>query len=78
MKSINIGLNKMELVNGFNTAVNTLSFDVDLIQERYTVNAKSMNALTSLDLSKPIECVLQTSDEEKIASALETLQDYIV
>ena len=78
MRSINIGLNSMALVNGFNEAVNELDFDVDLIQGRYTINAKSINAVTSFDLSQPIECVLQTSDEDKITSALETLQNYII
>ena len=53
----NVLINSIEKVKKFCTISNEAPFDVDLISGRYTIDAKSIMGIFSLNLSNPIEMV---------------------
>lgn len=62
----NVLINSIEKVKQFCTISNEAPFDVDLISGRYTIDAKSIMGIFSLNLSNPIEMVAHcdiTSDK---------------
>lgn len=62
MKTATILLNSINDVKSFVNLVTRYDFEVDLISERYVVDAKSIMGIFSLDLSKPIEVKIYTDD----------------
>ena len=60
-------------VKDFVNKVNTLNGDFDLKSDRYTVDAKSIMGIFSLDLTKDLTLVY-TDDVNKVT---ETLKDFI-
>ncbi len=76
MKTVQISLNSIDKVKAFVNTVTQFDYDFDLISGRYTIDAKSIMGIFSLDLSKPIELNVHSEDEaEKI---LDVLKPYIV
>lgn len=71
----NVLINSIEKVKQFCTISNEAQFDVDLISGRYTIDAKSIMGIFSLNLSNPIEMVAHcdiTSDQgEKFFNDIE-------
>ncbi len=61
-------------VKNFVNIVTTCSYDVDLISDKYVIDAKSIMGIFSLDLSKPLKMVLNSDDCDDI---LEKLKDFI-
>ena len=61
-------------IKNFVNIVNTYDFDIDLESGRYTIDAKSIMGIFSLDLSKPINMHVHSDDSQKIES---DLQNYI-
>ena len=55
MKVCNITLNTINDVKNFVSIVSQCPYEVDLISDRYTIDAKSIMGIFSLDLSKPIQ-----------------------
>jgi phosphotransferase system HPr-like phosphotransfer protein len=53
-----IQLNSIEDVKKFVNLVNTYPCDIDMVAGRYTIDAKSIMGIFSLDLSKPIDVVI--------------------
>ena len=62
MKTATILLNSINDVKNFVNLVTRYDFEVDLVSERYVVDAKSIMGIFSLDLSKPIEVKIYTDD----------------
>lgn len=60
MAKYQVKLNSVEKAKEFCTLASKQDFDIDLMLGRYTVDAKSIMGIFSLDLSKPIDCVLHT------------------
>ena len=57
-----LSLNSFDKVRDFVNAISPFDTEVNLISGKYVVNAKSVMAIFSLDLSKPIEAV--TKEEQ--------------
>ncbi len=57
----------------FVNLVGQAPFDVDVVSGRYTVNAKSMLGIYSLDLSKPIQVVIYSDNCEQLKKDLREL-----
>lgn len=74
MKSVNISLNTINDIKEFVDIVKDYDFDVDLVAGRYTVDAKSIMGIFSLDLSKPITVQIQSDDCEEFIQKLKTFQ----
>jgi len=78
MKKVQIKLSTIEDVRNF---VNTLaqhSIDFDLISGRYTVDAKSLMGIFSLDLLKPLDFVIHSDDDDAVDLILGDVKNWIV
>ena len=66
MKSINVMINSINDVKNFVNIVSKYDFDIDLISDRYVVDAKSIMGIFSLDLTKPIAVEVHTDNADEI------------
>ena len=73
MQAVTISLTQVSQVRQFVNLVGQAPFDVDVVSGRYTVNAKSMLGIYSLDLSKPIQVVIYSDDCEQLKKELREL-----
>ena len=64
MKTYRISLNSLEKIKAFINEISRFDNDFDLISGRYVVNAKSIMAIFSLDLSEPLELRVHADDRE--------------
>ena len=65
----------ISLTQDFVNLVNQFPFDVDMVSGRYTVNAKSMLGIYSLDLSKPLQVLIYSDDCGELKSALKAFSE---
>ena len=70
---VTVRIDTIAKVKDFVNKVNTLDGDFDLKSDRYTVDAKSIMGIFSLDLTKDLTLVY-TDDVNKVT---ETLKDFI-
>ncbi len=70
MQAVTISLTEVNQVKQFVNLVGQVPFDVDVVSGRYTVNAKSMLGIYSLNLSKPIQIVIYSDDCEELKEKL--------
>lgn len=71
-------LNSISKVKEFVEITMMVDFDVDIISGRYTINAKSIMGIFSLDLSKKLELVIRGGNEEEITEYLKSITRFIV
>ncbi|MBQ3220299.1 MAG: HPr family phosphocarrier protein [Clostridia bacterium] len=62
MKTVQRSLQMASQVKTFVSIVQKYSYDIDLRSERYVVDAKSILGIFSLDLSKPINVEIHSSE----------------
>ena len=74
MKTLNVSLASINDVKNFVNIVAKYDFDIDLVSDRYIVDAKSIMGIFSLDLTKPIGVNLHTDNADEI---MEELKPYI-
>ncbi len=74
MKTTTILLNSIDDVKNFVNLVSRFDFEVDLISDRYVVDAKSIMGIFSLDLSKPINVKIYSEDCDEFAEALKKFE----
>ena len=71
MQEIYIVLRDIQSIREFVKEVVTLDYDVDLVQGRYIVDAKSIMGIFALDISSPIKVVAATNDATPFFAAIE-------
>lgn len=71
---LNIKIDTIDKIKSFVNKINTLEGDFDLKSDRYTVDAKSIMGIFSLDVSNDLTLVFN----EDINVVKETLKDFIV
>ena len=76
MTEVYITLKTIQDIRDFVNAVILLDYEVDLVQGRYVIDAKSIMGIFSLDLSKPID--LSIHADEELDSILNVLQPYLI
>lgn len=76
MITVQISLNSIDKVKAFVNTVTQFDYDFDLISGRYTIDAKSIMGIFSLDLSKPID--LNIHSENDVDEILSKLEPFIV
>ncbi len=69
-----IKLTSIEDVKEFVKKANTLDYDVDLSLGKYTVDAKSIMGIFSLDLSRDIELTIHSDNSD----FLDDIADFVV
>lgn len=77
MNTVKVLLNSIEAVKSFVNIVSQFGCEMDLISGRYTIDAKSIMGIFSLDLSKPIDFGVH-GEQEEVDAVLEKIHDYIV
>lgn len=75
MKTFMIKLATLEDVRRFVNIVTAFEGDIDLKSGRYTVDAKSIMGIFSLDLLSPVEMTIHCDNCDKI---VENLKEFIV
>lgn len=71
MKEIKIMLSNVENIRNFVNEVILVSYDVDLMQGRYTIDAKSIMGIFSLNLRSPITLIAHTDDADEFFSRID-------
>lgn len=64
----------VEQIKDFVDIVYPYDIDIDLVHNRYIIDAKSIMGIFSLDLSNPLELVLHTSDSLLTEELLQKLR----
>ena len=64
MNSFYVHLDSISTVKQFNSSACAQPFDIDIISGRYTVDAKSIMGILSLDLDKPIRIEVHGTAED--------------
>ncbi len=70
MKEINIKLSNVQDIRDFVNVVILADYDVDLVQGRYVIDAKSIMGIFSLDLLSPIKLVARTDNADELFANL--------
>ncbi len=75
MESMKVRLHTIEDVKMFVTAANMQVAEIDVVSGRYTIDAKSLLGLFSLDLTKPVEVVVHgtAADRERFAEQIKAV-----
>ena len=75
MHTLTIKLDSIDRVKEFVRVITAFDNDFDLRSGRYTVDAKSILGIFSLDLSKPIELDIYGSEDlDKVTEALKPFE----
>lgn len=77
-KKIKIKISTVSDINNFLITTQSFESDIDLVYGRYTIDGKSTLGIHSLDLSKPIEVVIISDDEEEIKKFNEAMKCFKV
>ena len=75
MQTVYVSLNSIDKVKSFVNDISGFKNDFDLVAGRYTIDAKSIMGIFSLDISKPID--LNIYAEDNMDEILETLKPYL-
>ena len=75
MQTVYVSLNSIDKVKSFVNDITGFKNDFDLVAGRYTIDAKSIMGIFSLDISKPIK--LNIYDGDDIDTILEVIKPYI-
>lgn len=70
MEALTISLTQVSQVQKFVNTVNKYPFDVDMVSGRYTINAKSLLGIYSLDLNRPLQVLIYSDDCEDLKAEL--------
>lgn len=78
MKKAQIKLLSIEDVRNFVNTAGKYDIDMDLKSGRYTVDAKSLMGIFSLDLLNAIELIIHCEDEAKTESILNEIKQFCI
>ena len=73
-----IKLDTIEKVKKFVGIVDTFENDIDLIEKRYIVDAKSVMGIFSLDLTNPLEVIIRNASMNDAARLQELMEEFRV
>ncbi len=71
MYSTCIQLSSIEAVKKFVTLTNSYDFPINLTTDKYKIDAKSIMGVFSLDLSKPVEIVVESDHADDFIAQLQ-------
>ena len=77
MKTIPIALASIDQVKTFVNDIIAFPYDMDVISQRYVVDAKSIMGLFSLDLSKPLGLVVHAAEDADLSDLMDALEPYL-
>lgn len=71
-----VNLNELRKLNMFVNDMCTFVADIDAVRGRYVIDARSIMGMISLDLSTPLDIVINSDDEAEINRFLEVTKRY--
>ena len=71
MKQTKIKLSNVQDIREFVNVVILADYDVDLVQGRYVIDAKSIMGIFSLDLLSPIDLIAHSETPDALFEAIE-------
>ncbi len=77
MDKLKINLNEVAKVKKFVSILDNFKEDVDIISGRFTLDARSIMGLFSLDLSKDIEVFIHTKDLDVYKDFKNKMKEFI-
>ena len=76
MEVLDIILNSIEKVKNFTDYANRINCDIDVIQGRYTVDAKSIMGVFSLNLVEPVSVRIISDDDIMVKNFLYKMEEF--
>ena len=73
MIKLNIQMQQVDHVKDFVNLLSKYPYEMDLISGRYTIDAKSLLGIYSLDLSKPLTLVIYAEECDELLIQLRAL-----
>ena len=72
-----LNLNTIERVKRFSEIVLKYECDIDVIRGRYVIDAKSIIGLFTLDISKPVEIHIHSTDKEVLEQFNKDMEEFL-
>lgn len=76
IEALGVSLNTIEKVKKFTAIANSFDCEVDVLQGRYTIDAKSVLGVFSLDLTKTVTVEIESDDEKEIDKFLKKMEEF--
>ena len=73
-----IKLETIEKVKKFSSIIDTFENEIDLISNRYIVNAKSIMGVFSLDLTQPLNVIIHDATMKDVARLQKAMEEFRV
>lgn len=71
-----VNLNRVDRLKNFVNEISKFNADFDAVRDKYVIDAKSIIGMFSLDLSKPIDIVVNFREENEVETILEMFRKY--
>lgn len=75
MKTLKVKFSTIDHVKKFVNAIQSVDADIDLVHNRYVIDAKSIMGIFSMDLSRPLDLVIHSEDKELTDSLSEIFSE---
>ena len=75
---VNISINTIDKVRKFSATIYSVSADVDIISGRYTIDAKSIIGIFSLDITQPLTLHIHAATKKEYDEVIERIKDFII
>ncbi len=72
-----LNLKTLEKVKKFTNVVNKFNSDVDIIRDRYVIDAKSIIGIFTIDLTKPVKVRIVSDDKAEITRFNEQMEEFM-
>lgn len=74
---LTLKLNDFEKAKQFTTVANKFNSDIDILRDRYVIDAKSTLGIYTIDLSKPVTIRIISDDRAEIARFNEHMEQFL-
>ncbi|MEY8421961.1 HPr family phosphocarrier protein [Lachnospiraceae bacterium 38-14] len=74
---LTLNLNDFEKVREFTNEANKFNSDIDILRDRYVIDAKSTLGIYTIDLSKPVTIRIISDDRAEIARFNEHMEQFL-
>jgi len=76
-KKLTINLNTIERIKAFINITTKFESDIDVIRDRYVIDGKSIMALFTVDLLKPLDVKIHSDNEDEIKRFNECMEQFL-
>lgn len=70
-------LNSLSKVKEFTNEANKFNSDIDIIRDRYVIDAKSVLGIYTIDLTKPVTVIINSDDKAEIERFNEKMEQFL-